>query len=146
MALPFPAYPGGGRSLLGKPSWGDGTARRGYGVKALAWCGYRCAYCGLDMTTFERWLQLSVDHVIPQQMQKAGYPADWVLDAINVVAACLACNGFLNRDPAPAEVPATLDAFCNLRDRVFLERRARILERRRAELDWFEAHVRPGRG
>ena len=56
--LPFSAYPQLGRALLGKPRWGDGTARRSYGVKALEWCGYRCAYCGLDMSTFEGWLQL----------------------------------------------------------------------------------------
>ena len=55
--LPFLSYPAGGRTLLGKPKWGDGTARRSYGLKVLEWCGYRCAYCGLDMSTFEGRLQ-----------------------------------------------------------------------------------------
>ena len=142
--LPFSNYPRNGRELLGKPRWGDGTARRSYGVQALEWCGYRCAYCDLDMSTFEGWLQLSIDHVIPQQMQGAGYPAEWVLDAVNVVAACMACNGFYNRDPVPDEVPPTLEAFCDIRDRVFLERQARIRARRDAERAWFDAHVKPG--
>jgi hypothetical protein len=143
--LPFPSYPQGGRLLLGKPRWGNGTARRSYGVKALEWCGYRCAYCGLDMSTFEGWLQLSIDHVIPQQMQGAGYPAEWVLDAINVVAACMACNGYFNRDPVVDAVPATLEAFCVIRDRVFLERKERILTRRDVERAWFAANIRPRR-
>jgi hypothetical protein len=142
--LPFDAYPQGGRALLGKPKWGDGTARRSYGVKALEWCGYRCAYCGLDMSKFDGWLQLSIDHVLPQQMQASGYRAEWVLDAINVVAACLACNGYFNRDPVIGDVPATLEAFCDLRDRVFRERKARILERRATERAWFDSHIRPG--
>lgn len=114
-------------------------------MKALEWCGYRCAYCGLDMSTFDGWLQLSIDHVIPQQMQGAGYPAEWVLDAINVVAACMACNGYFNRDPVVDAVPATLEAFCVIRDRVFLERKERILTRRDVERSWFAANIRPGR-
>lgn len=142
-ALPFDAYPLGGRVLLGKPKWGDGTARRSYGVKALEWCGHHCAYCGLDMSTFEGWLQLSIDHVIPQQMQGTGYASEWVLDAINVVAACNACNGYFNRDPVIGEIPTTLEAFCDLRDRVFRERQARILDRRATEREWFEANIKP---
>lgn len=141
--LPFPSYPQGGRTLLGKPCWGDGTARRSYGVKALEWCGYRCAYCGLDLSSFEGWLQLSIDHVIPQQMQAAGYPWECVLDAINVVAACMACNGYFNRDPVVGEVPTALEAFCDIRDRIFSERKARILERRETERAWFNTHIRP---
>ena len=70
--LPFPRYPGGGTKLLGKPREGDGTARRSYGLKALEWCGHRCAYCGLDMSVFEGWPLLSIDHVIPQQSVGAG--------------------------------------------------------------------------
>jgi hypothetical protein len=144
--LPFEAYPQGGRTLLGKPKSGDGTARRSYGVKALEWCAYRCAYCGLDMSTFEGWLQLSIDHVIPQQMQGAGYPMEWVLDAINVVAACLACNGYFNRDPVIGDVPTSLEAFCEIRDRVFRERRARIVQRRAMEHAWFDSNILPSGG
>jgi hypothetical protein len=141
--LPFDGYPRGGRSLLGKPRWGDGTARRSYGVDALRWCGYKCAYCGLDMSTFDGWLQLSIDHVIPQQMQGVGYPTEWVLDAINIVAACGACNGYFNRDPVIGGIPLTLDAFCDVRDRVFRERKARILARRSTEQSWFDDHIKP---
>jgi hypothetical protein len=95
------------------------------------------------MSTFEGWLQLSIDHVIPQQSQGAGYPAEWILDATNVVSACMPCNGYFNRDPVLDAVPVTLDAFYDIRDRVFLERKARILARRDTERAWFDQHVRP---
>lgn len=138
---PFDAYPMGGREPLGIPREGDGTARRGYGREVLRLCGYRCAYCGLDMATFEGWLQLSVDHVVPQQMIKAGWRREWVLDTFNVVACCGACNGLFNRDPATGELPATLDEFLAIRDAMFSARRGRIRDRRAAERLWFEREV-----
>jgi hypothetical protein len=138
-SLPFVGYPSGGRTLLGKPK--GGLARRGYGRDALAWCGFQCAYCGLDMSTFEGWLQLSVDHVIPQQATVLGFPAQWVLDATNLVACCRSCNDLFNRDPIVDPLPPTLEAFYELRDRLYLIRRARIIERRATERVWFEEHV-----
>jgi len=142
--LPFDGYPGGGRELLGRLR-GD-VARRGYGRKVLTWCDGRCAYCGLDMGVFEGWLQLSVDHVVPQQAIGAGVPADWVLDASNVVACCRSCNDLFNRDPGLTASPASLDAFYVLRDTLFAARRARIMERRAAERAWFDANVVPALG
>jgi len=140
-SLPFDSYPDGGRSLLGKPK-GD-LARRGYGRQPLAWCGFACAYCGLDMSVFEGWLQLSVDHVIPQQSVASGLPAGWVLDATNIVACCRSCNDLFNRDPHVDAVPESIEAFYDLRDRLYLARRARIIERRAKERVWFEDNVLP---
>ena len=142
-ASPFAMYPGDGRVLLGPPVWGDGTARHSYGRKVHEWCGFRCAYCGLDLGTFEGWLQLSIDHVVPQQMTKTGWPKEWVLDLINVVASCMACNGLFNRDPAVGGPPASIEAFLAVRDELFAKRRARILERRQAERAFFEAEIAP---
>jgi hypothetical protein len=139
--LPFDSYPHGGRSLLGKAK-GD-LARRGYGRQALAWCDFACAYCGLDMSVFEGWLQLSVDHVIPQQSVTTGFPAAWVLDATNIVACCRSCNDLFNRDPHVDAVPESIVAFYDLRDRLYLARRARIIERRAEERAWFEDNVLP---
>jgi hypothetical protein len=141
--LPFATYPGGGRTLLGPPRSGDGTARHAYGLQVHEWCEFRCAYCGLDLGTFEGWLQLSIDHVVPQQMVRAGYPREWVVDTVNIVACCMACNGMFNRDPAVGAVPANLDEFLAIRDALFLQRRARITERRRIERDWYEQHITP---
>jgi len=138
---PFGGYPDGGSRLLGKPGTGDGTARHGYGRDVLRYCAYRCVYCDLDLSTFEGWLQLSIDHVVPQQMTAKGYASEWVLDKVNVVACCRACNDLFNRDPAVGPIPVDLAAFIDLRDRMYRERRHRILARREAERAWFEEHV-----
>jgi hypothetical protein len=140
---PFVSYPGAGAELLKPPPWGDGTARHGYGLKVLEYCGFRCAYCGLDMGTFDGWLQLSIDHVVPQQMAKSGWPSEWLLDTINVVACCMTCNGLFNRDVAPGTVPNTLEEFVVVRDALFQERRRRIAERRQTERRFFETRVAP---
>ena len=141
--IPFAAYPGGGRELLGIPRWGDGTARRSYGRQVHELCDFRCAYCDLDLGTFEGWLQLSIDHVVPQQMVKTGYPKEWIHDTVNVVACCMACNGLFNRDLAVGELPGTLDAFLAIRDALFVARRSRIRERRQLERSWFEDEIAP---
>lgn len=57
----------------------------------------------------------------------------------------MACNGYFNRDPVVGEVPTTLSAFCDIRDRILFERKARILERRETERVWFNTHIRPER-
>lgn len=81
-----------------KPRQGDGTARHGYGVEVFERDQFRCRYCDLDMrSTYQNWLQLSVDHVIPHQMAKLDYPADLVEDRANLVTCCRSCNDFGNR-------------------------------------------------
>lgn len=132
--LPFARYEGGGRAPLGIPPQGDGTARHGYGPPVFAQCGYACVYCGLDMReSFESWLQLSVDHVIPRQMRDRGYETAWIEDISNLVTCCRACNDFGNRFVVNAPSPTTHEAFLDLRDRVFLERRAAIAAKRMQE-------------
>ena len=134
--LPFGRYEHGGRQRLGRPRQGDVTARHGYGPPVFEQCGYACVYCGLDMrSTFEGWLQLSVDHVIPRQMKNLGYPADLVEDITNIVTCCRACNDFGNRytvsTPAPAE--GDIEAFYAIRDQVFRDRKAMLLAKREQE-------------
>jgi len=93
------------------------------------------------MSTFEGWLQLSVDHVVPRQASAAGFPAEWLLDAANLVACCRSCNDLFNRESVVDPVPPTLDAFFDLRDRLYLTRRSRIIERRQDERVWFVDNV-----
>ncbi len=76
-------------------------------------------------------------------MTKSGWPKEWVLDLINVVASCMTCNGLFNRDPAAGDTPASLEAFLAIRDEMFIKRRARILERREAEQAYFESEIAP---
>ena len=134
---PFDRYEKGGRTPLGRPKQGDLTARHGYGPPVFTQCGYACVYCGLDMAaTFENWLQLSVDHVVPRQMAAvwaAAPTAKLVEDITNLATCCRACNDFGNRYTVSGEPPATDDAFYDLRDRVFTERKAMILAKRDQE-------------
>lgn len=58
-----------------------------------------------------------------------------------IVACCRSCNDLFNRDPVIEAIPTTLEAFFDLRDRIYLARRARIVERRSAERVWFEDNV-----
>ena len=61
-------------------------ALRGYAYAVLKRDGFKCCYCGLDgMTSFDRWLCLSWDHLLPK-----GHPERDNEDYI--VAACLFCN------------------------------------------------------
>jgi 5-methylcytosine-specific restriction endonuclease McrA len=134
LSLPFNRYEGGGRTPLGRPRQGDTAARHRYGPPAFEQCGYTCVYCGLDMASiFEAWLQLSVDHVIPRQMANLGYPVALVEDITNLVTCCRACNDFGNRFTVAQPPPTSETAFYDLRDRVFIERKAMILARREQE-------------
>lgn len=133
---PFARYTHAGLRPLGIPA-GD-TARHGYGPRVFALCGYQCAYCGYEMSKpYENWLNLSVDHVVPAYLAKVGWPREWVLDKINLVTACRACNEFLNGyRVTDTGQPATLPEFTEVGDRVFDEkldaaRKRHELERQR---------------
>ncbi len=140
-SLPFDRYPNGGRTRLGRPAWGDGTARTGYGKPVFDACGYSCVYCGLDMrASFENWLQLSVDHVVPAQMGRSGvYDSDLVEDLTNLVTCCRACNDFGNRYTVSEPRPESDEAFYALRDRVFVTRKAAVHAKRAQQRAVFES-------
>ena len=137
--LPFQRYIDGGRSLLGIPPWGDGSSRHGYGVPVFAACGACCAYCGRELgETYEAWLDLSVDHVIPTNTVKVlGYPREWVADLLNLVTACRACNEFLNGYRITDPPPHDLAGFCDLRDRHFLAKREWVTARHEREREHY---------
>lgn len=142
MSLPFQDYPGRGRRLLGGTR---GTVcRREYGLDFMRKTGQRvCAYCGADFTdSYRTWLTMALDHVVPAGVCKGlGIPAEWREDCSNKVLACAACNGFRNRYRPPVEpnAPMTLEAFYALRDRIFVERSARIVESHDADRAFFES-------
>lgn len=127
---PFDSYPMGGRALIGIV--GGGNSRRGYGLKFMRLTGQtRCAYCDFDLTaSYRSWLQLALDHVVPESVCKAfDLPNEWTQDSTNKVLVCSACNGFRNRyrPPDGTECPTSLEAFYQLRDQIFAERRNGIL-------------------
>ena len=104
MIEPFSSYPPWGtvppRCLSG------GNARTGYVLKLQQITGQtRCAYCEMDLTdTYEHWLMISHDHVIPRNAAKI-VGIEWVDNLYNIVLCCSTCNTFLNRYRIP--VPHT---------------------------------------
>ena len=140
---PFERYPEYGGKPLGRRR--GSNARQGYGLQLRRETGETtCAYCGLELfSTYERWLTLQVDHVVPLGVADGfGIPRAWSDDLFNLVFACAACNGFDNRyHPVGAAVPAggwTVDAFVRLRDEVFADRAARIAARHAVERAFFD--------
>lgn len=136
---PFASFPFAGRRLLGKPKQGDASSRTGYGLDLQRRTGQTsCAYCGLSLVdTFEHWLLLSVDHVMPRgEAMRLRVPSSFYEDAINLLLCCSGCNGFGNRYRVPAEprVGWQLDDFLELRDQVFAERFRLIAIRRQIEI------------
>src|SRR5205807_3637420 len=82
-------------ALLGRPSQGDGTCRGGYGIPVVERYGSACAYCGRDLAeSYEAWLNLSVDHVVPRNAIAVGVPEEWIEDLLNHVTCCRVCNEF----------------------------------------------------
>jgi hypothetical protein len=64
---------------------------RGYGFEIHQRDSFRCRYCGLDGTrSFESWLTLSIDHLLPKNHPKREHP-DYI------VTACHFCNTADNR-------------------------------------------------
>jgi hypothetical protein len=135
---PFIRYPRQGRELLGRPRDTTGACRSGYGLGLQRLTGQTtCAYCGLSLVdTYNHWLLLSVDHVVPRgEAMRLGVVATLYEDAINLVLCCTGCNGFGNRyrcDALPRD-SWTLADFLALRDHVFVDRLQRIASRRNQE-------------
>jgi hypothetical protein len=138
---PFGSYP---NSLKDNPRCLAGTAcRTGYGLMLQQITGQtRCAYCDLDISdTYDHWLHLSVDHVIPASMAKHEGWREWVDNADNMVICCSACNGFLNgfRICEDAVAPTTFEEFAALRAAVFRRKQAKALERHKGERQVFDS-------
>lgn len=145
--MPFELYPGGAASLLGKCT--GANCRHEYGLKLQRLTGQTaCAYCGLSLVdTFEHWLLMSVDHVVPTRTGLAiGISRNWLEDYCNTVLCCSACNGFGNRFkiPVSALLPAELEEFVALRDKLFVTRKELILAARKREQAFYAS--RPWEG
>jgi len=127
---PFDQYPGGGRELIGKCP--GGNCRKGYGLKLQRLTGQTaCAYCGLSLVdTYEHWLLMCTDHVVPASTGAAfGISPVWLEDLCNRVLCCSGCNGLKNRFELPLEtiLPTEVAAFVEVRDAIFSLRKSAIL-------------------
>lgn len=143
MTTPFSKYPDGGRKLLGPVT--GANCRRGYGLQFFRLTGVgSCAYCRADLTgSYNAWLTIALDHAVPASLgQELKIPEKWLDDFSNRVLACGACNTFDNRyDPSfQPRRPRNLEEFFVLRNRVFLDRKARILTCHKRERAFFMRH------
>ncbi len=144
---PFDDYPGEGTTILKR--MGRANARTEDGLWLMKnTCQYRCAYCEVSLVdSYYHWLLLNVDHVIPaSQCERLGIPKEWHHSFTNTVLACFGCNLFDNRYSVEWEEPKvadewTVSEFVSLRDKVFKERKERILKRRSEEIDFYRQHI-----
>ena len=139
--LPFDKYPCQGRVLL-RGIRDRNPARLPYEILYQLTGLDACAYCGGSLLDpFERWQILQCDHVVPQKEgERLGIPTEWSEDLINIVLACSPCNGYDNkyRLPPGTALPQSVQEFATLRDRVFEERKARILQSREEKRQHYE--------
>ncbi len=51
---------------------------------------FTCIYCGFDGRPFDNWLQMSIDHILPESCVGDD-------EENNLVPSCRACNSFTSR-------------------------------------------------
>jgi hypothetical protein len=141
--VPFDSYLGGGEQLYNVAVSGEsGSSRRDYGLPVFEACGTKCAYCGIDLgDSYESWLGISVDHVIPttSTLKRWGDQyKKWLLDVSNCVTCCRACNEFLNRYKVSENPPEDVLSFFALRNEVFCKKWLHLKKRHQQEREWYE--------
>ena len=142
---PFDSYPKKGRELTEKIT--GGACRRGYGRKFIKNTKQKkCAYCGENLVAeYKKWLNMAIDHVIPVNLcNKWRLQEEWIEDYANKVLACNACNSFCNRYEPPKAIsrPKTLKAFFVIRNKIYQERKKKILDKHIEEREFFKKEIK----
>ena len=111
------------------------------------------SYCGTSLVdSYEHWLLLTVDHVIPvserdrMEGHRLGIPKSWHESYSNIVLACSGCNGFRNRYEVSWQEHRESwgeSEFFEFRNRVFREKAALIEEARNSEMSFYSDRVVP---
>ena len=95
-----------------KPKYQDSL--RGYGYLIMKRDDFICQYCGYDGRSFNHWLQLTIDHILPARLGGGN-------DEANLVAACQYCNSATSR--------MTFEKSMKLED-IVKEKKRRVHDRR----------------
>jgi hypothetical protein len=87
-----------------------------------------CAYCGYEPPVPGGWPFVSPDPIIPRRMVRHGYRKEWIEDMSNLVPCCRGgrCARMGSQLRLDESAPTTMDDFFDLRDRVFVQRKARV--------------------
>jgi hypothetical protein len=139
--MPFDAYPHRGRRPIGRLT---GTnCRHEYGLRLQRLIGLnKCAYCSLSLVdTYDHWLMLSVDHILPNHAgAELGVQPEWLDDYWNTVLCCSACAAFGSLLPLETDVtsPKSAEEFLSLRDQIFVERKRMILLSHEHDLAFYD--------
>lgn len=88
---------------------------------------WTCVYCGFDGRSFDSWMQLTLDHVMPQHLA-TNHSKE------NLVACCTACNSITSRMKFKAE---------DSRETIIKAKRKRVRERREWYLQRWTENVLP---
>ena len=88
---------------------------------------WTCVYCGFDGRSFDSWMQLTLDHVVPQHIKKDHSEE-------NLVACCTACNSITSRMTFKPD---------DSKAKIIKAKRERVRERRKWYLDRWKELVLP---
>lgn len=91
-------------------------------------CHFTCVYCGFDGRTFDGWMQLSIDHILPRQCDGDDDPA-------NLVTACGSCNS----------VTSKMKDFADCKDlaQIVVKKRQYVLQQRQGYLAHWLKNIAP---
>ncbi|MHB8360183.1 MAG: HNH endonuclease [Thermoplasmataceae archaeon] len=108
----------------------------GYGREVIKRDDYKCRYCGEEFKTFDKWLFLTIDHVIPQAViVEEGLK----LGKENMVAACRVCNSFANRNKyKDVESSSTKERI----EKTIEAKRIQIAEKKKKYKEFFDNCIR----
>lgn len=135
---PFEEYPSEGRRLLGvMPEMsGDNPLRPASKLQSLTG-QLRCAYCDGSLFGDYSCSLPRMDRVIPvAEADRLGISRSYSLDMINTVLCCSTCRDLAQDYVVPDELrprKLSIETFADMRDRVFAERRAFVIERSKEE-------------
>jgi 5-methylcytosine-specific restriction endonuclease McrA len=104
-----------------------GTSLGDYGGSTYEKYHFTCVYCGFDGRTFDSWMQLSIDHVVPRSSGGSDAKS-------NLVVCCRACNSITSR--------LRFDSKKTFQE-IFDEKRKRVASRRPAFYEYWLSNVAP---
>jgi 5-methylcytosine-specific restriction endonuclease McrA len=88
---------------------------------------FTCLYCGFDGRSFDGWMQLSLEHILPRS-SGGGHEID------NLAVACRSCNCITNRMKFDKDAR---------REEIIKAKRAKILSSRKDSYDRWNEIVSP---
>ena len=93
---------------------------------------HTCVYCSFKGDSFEKWLQLSIDHLIPKS--QGGND-----DFENLVTACNHCNSVTNRYKVSSEI-TSIDDITIQKKKIIIEKKNIVASHRKSVFQrWYDS-------